>query len=413
MKRIITFLALFWASYCAAQTLPPKQAYPFNIKQLHVGHSLTDPLFAPWPGQYNGLVGSANNVQPWQSWGEYVGSATLPGSWIRFHWDTTQTWCGTNPSVNCYEANMRPLEDIHLYRIMVITENNYGAIDLNVHQSREHLSNFVNRNWQYGNNGQGAATLLWTNWGGLDNSPNWLNGFGIPQSTTSVPTGWRRQLDSMEVRWHLMQDYANQHKPTACPHVYIIPGNRMMARFYDDVQANLVPGITNVSQIFTDGVHLNDLGAYMVTIIHYACIFNANPVGLSNQLLPSVSVPSQFATYVQNMVWNLVNNYPRAGINTGSSNPSNPGPSEPSDPGDLVSGIDADHNSIRISPNPTKDFIYILSPFAISEKTPILIQDVTGKKVMETPSHPIDVRTLPKGVYFLSIGLVRQKFVKE
>lgn len=32
------------------QPLPPKQPFPFNIKQIHSGHSLTDPLFYPhWP----------------------------------------------------------------------------------------------------------------------------------------------------------------------------------------------------------------------------------------------------------------------------------------------------------------------------------------------------------------------------
>lgn len=406
-KNIITFTLLF-SIYCSAQTtLPPKEAYPFNIKQLHVGHSLTDPLFVPWPGFYNGLVGLSNNVQAWQSWGQFVGSATLPGSWIRFHWDTTLTWCGTNPSVSCYEDYMNPLDDIHLYRIMVITENNYGPIDLNIQQSREHLSYFVNRNWQHGNNGQGAATLLWTNWGGLDNTSNWLNGFGIQQSNSSIPTGWRTQLDSMEIRWHQMQDYANQNKPALCPHVYIIPGNRMMAKFYDDVQNNLVPGINNVNQIFTDGVHLNNMGAYMVTIIHYTCIFNANPIGLSNELLSGDSVPAQFANYVQHMVWDLVNNYPRAGLNTNSSNPTY------SESKDRLNISDSENYTIRIFPNPSKDYIYLLSPYAISEKEPVIIQDFSGKVIQTAFSQPIDISSLQQGIYVLSIGSAKQKFVKN
>jgi hypothetical protein len=398
MKKIlILFLGI--GNLClVAQTLPTKPAYPFNIRQIHVGHSLTDPLFSPWPGMFNGAVAAANSVQPWQSWGTYVGKATLPGAWIRFHWDTTVTWCGQNPSVGCYETNMRPLDDIHLYRLMVITENNYGPIDLNAHQSRQHLSYFVNRNWQYGNSGQGAATMLWTNWGGLDATSYWLNGYGISQSSSSTtPTGWRKQLDSMESRWHQMQDYANQHKPTNCPHVCIIPGNRMMAKFYDDVLANQVPGVTHPGQIFTDGVHLNERGAYLVTMIHYACIFNANPIGLSNQLITNATVTPAFASYAQNMVWNLVTNYQRS----------------------CLSGItdikvnELKNEDLRLYPNPATDEIFVLSILPVNEENPIRIFDISGKEVIRTFSHPVNVSNLPQGIYTLKLGNMVQKFEKN
>ncbi|MCX8080227.1 MAG: T9SS type A sorting domain-containing protein [Bacteroidia bacterium] len=395
-KKIIILLLSHLAF--AQTVLPPKPAYPFNIKQIHVGHSLTDPLFSPWPGMYNGAVAAANSVQPWQSWGTFVGKATIPGSWIRHHWDTSLTWCGQTASVACYETNMRPLDDIHLYRLMVITENNYGPINLNAHQSLQHLSYFVNRNWQFGNNGQGAATMLWTNWGGLDGTSYWLNGFGInPSNSSLTPTGWRQQLDSMEIRWHQMQDYANQQKPTNCPHVCIIPGNRMMAKFYDDVQANLVPGVTNVSQIFTDGVHLNNRGSYLVTMIHYACVFNANPTGLSNQLITNATVTPQFASYAQNMVWNLVTTYGR---------------------GCLTHLTDLKVNSLknedlRIFPNPASNEIFILNPIGISETNPVIITDMAGKEIMRSSSHPLNISGLDKGVYFLQLGSLKQKFVKE
>jgi hypothetical protein len=39
-----------------------------------------------------------------------------------------------------------------------------------------------------------------------------------------------------------MQDYANLNKPSNAPQVYIIPGHKMMAKLYDDIQLNLVPG---------------------------------------------------------------------------------------------------------------------------------------------------------------------------
>ncbi|MCS7027573.1 MAG: T9SS type A sorting domain-containing protein [Bacteroidia bacterium] len=403
MKKAVRFIFLLLAlvtcflDYVIAQSVPPKPAYPFNIKQLHCGHSLTDPLFNPWPGQYNGLVGSLNSVPAWMSWGLFVGRATLPGAWIKFHWDTTLAWCGMDPLVHCYEANMRPKDDIHLWDLLVITENMEGPLNLNANQSREHLTYFVNNSWQYGKGGTGAPTLLWTNWGGLDGSPYFLSGYGVPENPTTY-SGWRQLLDSLELGWQAMQDYANANRISGCPYVYIIPGNRMMARFYDDIQANLVPGVSSPSYIFTDGVHLNDYGAYMVCMIHYACIFNANPVGLSNSLLPSITVPPAFATYVQNMVWNVVTNYCRSGLCH------------------LTKIQDDEHSSqksITIYPNPSSDYILVQSIMPISERNPIEIYDVVGKLIRRETSHPVDIRNMPSGMYWLKLGNSVQKFIKK
>lgn len=400
MNKILTLLAsvlvvLGLKQPLHSQSLPPKAAYPFNVKQLHCGHSLTDPLFTPWPGQYNGLVGSLNSVPAWMSWGMYVGVATLPGAWIKFHWDTTLTWCGTSPSVNCYEANMRPKDDIHLWDLFVITENMEGPLVLNANQSREHLSYFVNNSWQFGKGGTGAPTLLWTNWGGLDGSSYFLTGHGVSENPTTY-SGWRQLLDSLELGWHAMQDYANANRLSGCPHVYIIPGNRMMAKFYDDIQASLVPGISSPSDIFTDGVHLNDLGAYMVCMIHYACVFNANPVGLSNTLLPSITIPPAFANYVQNMVWNLVTTYPRSGLTHLTSVKEN-----------------SISNTVTVYPNPSSDFILVQSTMPINDKNPVQIFDLNGKLLKTEVSHPISVKDLPDGIYFIKLGQQYEKFIKN
>ncbi|MDW8348547.1 MAG: T9SS type A sorting domain-containing protein [Bacteroidia bacterium] len=394
---VLAFVLFCFVSTSYGQTLPPKAAYPFNVKQLHCGHSLTDPLFSPWPGQYNGLVGSLNSVPAWASWGTFVGRATLPGAWIKHHWDTTLTWCGTNPTVHCYETNMRPKDDIHLWDLFIITENMEGPLVLNANQSREHLSYFVNNSWQHGKGGAGAPTLLWTNWGGLDGSAYFLSGYGVSQNPTTY-SGWRQLLDSLELGWHAMQDYANANRLSGCPHVYIIPGNRMMAKFYDDIQANLVPGVSSPNYIFTDGVHLNDNGAYMVCMIHYACVFNANPVGLSNTLLSGISVPPAFATYVQNMVWNLVTNYCRSGLCHLTH---------------LESINNASAQNFVVYPNPSSDYILIQTTMPISDKNPIQIFDLAGKLIRTESSHPVDVRDLSPGTYVVRVNNAVQKFIKE
>lgn len=406
LKVFFLFIYNFlFIHFINSQSLPPKPAYPFNIKQLHAGHSLTDPLFSPWPGAYNELLADSNGLAGgYQAWGTLTGPATIPGAWIRFHWDTTLTWCGNQPSVNCYEDNMNPRFDIDKWELLVITENMEGPLVLNAHQSREHLSYFVNNSWQNGNNGNGAPTMLWTNWGGLDGSPYFLNNYNFTENPATF-SGWRQQLDSMELGWQAMQDYANANRVSGCPHVYIIPGNRMMARLYDDIQQSLVPGINSINDIFTDGVHLNNLGAYLVTLIHYACIFNKNPIGLSNNL-DAISVPAAFANYAQQMIWDVVTNYPRSGIyqqNTSSINQQ------------------SSTSSFKLFPNPAKEVIYLnFNDFQLNKENEITwnIYDIYGKKILSGTqnNNEINIDSLEKGVYFIVLNndyLLAQKFIKQ
>lgn len=397
------FLIITWAGISGlwCQSLPPKPAYPLNIKQLHCGHSLTDPLFNPWPGQFVELLAQQNSLSGgWQAWGTLVGSATLAGAWMRFHWDTTLSWCGQDPNVACYEANMNPRTDIQHWQALVITENMEGPLTLTAHQSPQHLSYFVNNAWQNGHNGQGAPTLLWTNWGPLDGSSYYFgDSYGVPAATNGTVSGWRQLLDMMEAGWHQMQDHANTHRPAGCPPVYIIPGNRMMARFHDDVQQGLVPGITHVSQIFlSDRVHLNDLGNYMVTMIHYACLFNQSPAGLPHNLMSGVSIPAAFASYVQNMVWDVVTHYPRSGIYLSSSAPD----------------VEYPDAALKIHPNPSEGPVYLtLDGEGGDFREPVAVSDPSGRQIRIFHGPYADLTSLKAGLYFVRYKDHVARFIKQ
>ena len=84
MKTIsISILFCLSLTKVFAQTLPPKQAYPINVKQIHSGHSLTDPLFGqPWPGQYVTLISNILGA-PFDN----IRKSTVPGSTMRYRWE--------------------------------------------------------------------------------------------------------------------------------------------------------------------------------------------------------------------------------------------------------------------------------------------------------------------------------------
>lgn len=396
MKKPLIFTCFLVISIlCGAQSLPPRTPSAFNVKQLHCGHSLTSPLFGPWPGQYTELVADENGLAGWQILGSMVGKADLPGAWLTMHWNYTTSPCWPN----CYEPNSNPVTEISNWELLVITENFEGPANNSLNLSRENLLNFVNNSWQNGNSGAGAPTMLWTNWPGIDGSAYFFDGYGIPESTDGSAAGWRQMLDFLEDGgmggtngWQAMQDYANDNRMSGCPPVYIIPGNRMMARFYDDVQAGLVPTITHVNQIFTDGVHTNNIGAYMISMIHYACIFGQSPVGISNNLHTDVTIDPNLASYIQQMVWDVVTHYPGSGIV------------------ESLNVQEVAQSRMNVFPNPVSHVLNVEVAGGLHSKE---IFDLLGNRLITTDANSIDMSQLAKGSYLLVIGDEQQLIVKQ
>ena len=366
MKKLV-FPLLFLFCFVVEAQLPPKEAYDYNIKQIHSGHSLTDPLFHPWPGQYRFLLTVELNTN-WDN----LGKSTIPGSPLHWRWN------------NGGDVTPDARSDIADWELLCITEGVPLFIESPDMQSwereglesqREYLSLFVNNAWNNGDNGNGAATLLWTTWTNIDDSDG----------------PWRPLLDAYEEEWENMQDYANENRPEGAPPVYLIPGHRMMARLYDDIQLDLVPGIDSLPQFFEDNIHLNHLGAYAMAMIHYACLYNESPVGLPANLhydLDNETHPSnELALYLQTMIWEVVTGYSeRTGVY------------------EVITDIDLEEPSTKnllAYPNPTES---ILNLTHTDEVMTFTISDAAGRILIQTNSREIDISDLNKGIYYVRAG---------
>jgi len=379
--RCIISILTSSAIVCTAQPLAPKQAYPFTVKQIHSGHSLTDPLFYPhWPGQYVNLVASVTQQSSWQLVNRLIGKSTAPGSQMSYRWENP-------PGYDAPDAR----HDILNWELLSITERvpllyEGGSTQQwyknGIIAQRNALSLFVNNAWTQGNGGKGAATLLWTTWVHVDGSSG----------------NFRSMLDVQGQEWERMQDLANQKRPAGAPPVYLIPGHKMMARLHDDIAKGIVPGITNITQFFSDQIHTNELGAYAIAMIHYACIFNRSPLGLPHRLIPNAPsgtpMPTpELATYLQNMVWDVVTSYDRTGISASTS----------VQEGQAKLGI-------ILSPQPANDVLTVTCKSPATQIGTIHIHDIAGCLVAQaevsqgaSTAH-INVQHLPAGVYVLTIA---------
>lgn len=379
MRHFITLLSISAALTCHAQPLEPKQAYPFTVKQIHSGHSLTDPLFYPnWPGQYVNLMAAVTGQSAWQLIDRVIGKSTIPGSAMAARW--TKPPGGTSPDARHGIGNWELLSITERVPLLYEGGSTQQWYITGIQEQRNALSLFVNNAWTQGNGGKGAPTLLWTTWVNIDGS----NG------------DFRKMLDVQGLEWERMQDHANERRPSGAPPVYLIPGHKMMARLYDDVAKGLVPGITSINQFFSDNIHTNELGAYAIAMIHYACIYNKSPLGLPTKLIPNATattlIPSaELAAYLQSMIWEVVTTYDRTGI-VGTTS---------------VDEVIV-NNGITVFPTPAHDVVTISLPAPASQRMSIRIHDVTGTHVTSSSipqgasSATINISPLPPGLYAIT-----------
>lgn len=281
--------------------VPLRQFLPItNTRQIHSGHSLTDILFG-FAGSYIG--GYARLA-------EYIGvpdvfdnirKSTMPGSPTDIRW---------NADYDAFGVGDNARYDIANYDLLSITEGGPIAAPYtdNIYtQGRletdcEYLKLFIQNARMNGAGGNGAQTLLYTMWPNIDGM------YGEFRST----------LDEYEKSWHYRQEYVNNELGG---YLHIVPGHRVMMRIYDDIQSGLVPGITDIHDLFLDDIHPNGWGSYPIMCLHIACVYGVNPVGLPYDFIvrddnePEVArLTAELATYFQTIAWQIATTYARAGL---------------------------------------------------------------------------------------------------
>jgi hypothetical protein len=284
-----------WVDQYWFQVMPPLRAIfaegsgglardpsPLTVKQIHSGHSLTDSA-AFQGGQGGHLRAIINQIQPNAA---ALGKSTIPGSAMTWRWNNA-------PAGGAPDARA----DISDWELLVITE----ALPLNEgRDSPEWLRTWTEHAWENGNSGNGAPTLLYTTWTRIFDSP----------------FDFRPTLDDYEILWEEMADYASANLPEAAT-VYIVPGHRLMMGLYDDIQAGIVPGVSDISAFFEDFIHLNGLGSYAVALLHLTVVHHIDPRGLPHSgygLEPEPSASQ--AAYLQQKVWDVATSYERTGLST-------------------------------------------------------------------------------------------------
>jgi hypothetical protein len=80
-----------------------------------------------------------------------------------------------------------------------------------------------------------------------------------------------------------------------------------------------VAGLTGVTQVYTDEIHLNNIGSYIVGCTFYATLLRDSPVGLPVAAYEPVA--GDVARVIQETVWQVVAGHPWSGVGEPNAKP--------------------------------------------------------------------------------------------
>lgn len=139
--------------------------------------------------------------------------------------------------------------------------------------------------------------------------------------------GWLHRLDNdLVTQWvgHLL--YPDLQQAGTGRPIRLIPAGQVMAAVVRKIETAPVGGLSSREDFFArsdsgklDTIHVNDLGAYLVALTHYAVLYGRSPVGLPHELRKANGKPAQAPTLeaaqmMQETVWEVVTSLRMTGV---------------------------------------------------------------------------------------------------
>lgn len=301
-------LVLAGPTFAAGSGTAPRQPTPVTARQVHSGHSLTDTgvaMGSGWPDQhYAKLLRTLAKGNP------SVTLSTVPGSTMLYRKENEPS--GAWRDMAKFEAVI-VIERNDTYPVAVFGTGIDWIDDIR-DERRRTMTDWFARAQQVGNRGKGSDFFFYTPWPAHGDYASPV----VPY--LAEPRNWRDRLSYDEVEYLDVASVAEANVPGSS-RIWIIPGNAMMMRIYDDAEAGKVPGLRNGAAFmaskdwWSDDVHVQGLGSLALAYLHMYVIHHIDPRGKAFTGLDLTRQPNaEQAAYIQNMIYDLVQSYPRAGV---------------------------------------------------------------------------------------------------
>ena len=285
-------------------TTPPGQPKPIQ-SSMHIGNSLTDTIV-------NYLEGVAQSGGIQLDFNRY----TIPGAgtWLYdtnptggFGVDNVQTTLRSRPFDH---LSMQPFPN----EPCQISPSTGNVTD----PGPDSDSGYVDQAWKDALS-QNPNVQLWVyqQWPDPLDFTNCITGGGYTRGdwAPSTPADWNAAVQNELLYDEELVDVLMTLEPNA-PRPYIVPGGLGLIHLREAIEAGQLPGYTNFfGQIFSNNgldIHLTPPGAYYITLIFYATMFQSNPINTAPD--PSIGLSDQQALVLQQLAWETVTGYTGSGV---------------------------------------------------------------------------------------------------
>ncbi|NQT38775.1 MAG: PEP-CTERM sorting domain-containing protein [Planctomycetes bacterium] len=123
--------------------------------------------------------------------------------------------------------------------------------------------------------------------------------------------GWDGTNETKDYFERLTRELRN-----ACPElkkpVLMVPVGHVMYELDQRMEAGKVPGLSNIGQVYNDGIHLNNVGSYIVACTFHATLYNENPKGLTAE--PYGVTDPKLVETIHDVVWKVVSGHELTGV---------------------------------------------------------------------------------------------------
>lgn len=266
------------------------------IKVFHLGHSLVG---RDMPAMLQQLAGAAHGYDSQLGW----------GTTLKAHWEPDEPINGfavenAHPRYRDAAEALTSAE----YDAFVMTEMVEIRDAIKYYDSAGYAHRWARRAWDARPE---IRVYLYETWHQTDDPEGWL---------ARIDRDLGRYWEDKILR--RAQGFEDMERP-----IHVIPAGQALAAFVREIDARGgVDGLTRKEDLFAldergaqDNIHLNDLGAYLVALTHYAVLYHKDPAGLPHRLRradgsEAAAPGAEAARLMQQVVWEVVTRYPKTGV---------------------------------------------------------------------------------------------------
>lgn len=277
----------------AASAWAPKD----HVRAFYSGHSLSDGV----PEAVEQIAGSLGHRLDFET--QSIGYSLLrqrtkgevpsASEWPGYRAGSNRTGAGLNVAEELRQP--RRLASGDKYDALVVTERHDLPAIARKERTAFYLTDMA-RHLLAGN--PNAEVLLYHSWLHLD---------------PDAPWPWIDYERAVAPMWECVASRANLDLPARgdIPRVRVLPGGAALAELAAALWDGKVPGVAakapgeRVRLLFSDNVHMTDVGRYFIALVHYAVLFGRSPEGAA---IPAAISP-ETGRYMQTRAWQYAVSY--------------------------------------------------------------------------------------------------------